>query len=282
MIDPYKVLGVSRNASEEEIKKAYRQKAKEYHPDLHPGDAEAARKMNEVNEAYDMLKNPEKYERKRAQEQAQQAYRQQNTYGGYSSNNYGSGYSSGGYGNSSYGGYSNHTSGSNGYNQQSGGYGSYGPFGFYGFNFDDLFGGYSRGSQYQARPTANPGDPPELVRAINSISAGRYQEAVYILSQMTSAYRNARWYYVSAVAYQGMGDYTQAYNQIQKAVQMEPQNSMYQQLMRQYAQYNRSEGTGRSTSRTGFSAIRIIGIVILLFFIMRLLFGCMSYRMFFF
>lgn len=58
MNDPYSVLGVSRDASEEEIKKAYRRLAKQYHPDLNPGDAEAARKMNEINAAYEQIKNP--------------------------------------------------------------------------------------------------------------------------------------------------------------------------------------------------------------------------------
>lgn len=58
MNDPYSVLGVSRDASEEEIKKAYRRLAKQYHPDLNPGNPEAARKMNEINAAYEQIKNP--------------------------------------------------------------------------------------------------------------------------------------------------------------------------------------------------------------------------------
>lgn len=57
--DPYKVLGVSPNASDEEIKAAYRSLAKKYHPDLNPGDAAAAKRMNEINAAYDQIKNPQ-------------------------------------------------------------------------------------------------------------------------------------------------------------------------------------------------------------------------------
>ncbi len=60
MTDPYKVLGVSPDASDEEIKKAYRRLAKQYHPDRNPGDTEAAKKMQEVNAAYEQIKNPEK------------------------------------------------------------------------------------------------------------------------------------------------------------------------------------------------------------------------------
>lgn len=60
--DPYEVLGVPRNASEDEIKTAYRRLAKKYHPDLNPGDPTAAQKMNEVNQAYDRIKNPQAYQ----------------------------------------------------------------------------------------------------------------------------------------------------------------------------------------------------------------------------
>ena len=74
--DPYQILGVSRDASEDEIRQAYRRLAKKYHPDLNPGDAQAAQKMNEINEAYDLLKNPQAYRQQQAQQRAQQQARQ--------------------------------------------------------------------------------------------------------------------------------------------------------------------------------------------------------------
>ena len=71
MKDPYTVLGVDRNSSEDEIKEAYRRLAKKYHPDANPDDAVAAEKMKEINAAYDQIKNPASY--------------QQQTYSDYSS-----------------------------------------------------------------------------------------------------------------------------------------------------------------------------------------------------
>ena len=160
--DPYKILGVSRDASDEEIKRAYRKLAKQYHPDVNPGDAEAARKMQEINAAYEQIKNPEK------------------------ASPSGSGHS---------------------------GYGSYGydPFG---------------GSWQQSRQST--GDTYQQ-SAYQYIRFHRYQEALNTLANSTE--RNARWYYLSALANYGLGNRVTALEHIKRAVSMEPDNYEYLQTL---------------------------------------------------
>lgn len=87
--NPYKVLGLEDGASKDEVTRAYRKLAKKYHPDLNPGDEEAAKKMAEVNAAYDSIQNGTPYG-PRARQQASNPYAGGNPYasqsgaGGYS------------------------------------------------------------------------------------------------------------------------------------------------------------------------------------------------------
>lgn len=97
-IDYYKVLGISKSATENEIKKAYRKLARKYHPDLNPNDKDAELKFKQINEANEVLSNAEnrkkydeygehwqhaeEYEKAKQQEQYQRST--QDAFGGYS------------------------------------------------------------------------------------------------------------------------------------------------------------------------------------------------------
>ena len=183
--DPYKILGVSPDATDEEIKRAYRALAKKYHPDRNPGDEEAAKKMQQVNAAYEQIKNP----------------------GAQQGGSYGSSYG--------------------------GGYSQYDPFGFGGF------GGY----QQRSYGDTNTGDNYQQA-AMNYIRFGRYQEALNALNNSTD--RNARWYYLSALANDGLGNQVTALEHIRRAVSMEPDNQTYIDTLNQIehggAAYRRQAG----------------------------------------
>ena len=184
MQDPYKVLGVSPNASDDEIKQAYRRLAKQYHPDRNPGDAAAAKKMQEINAAYEQIKNPEK---------------------GQPGNGYG------------------------------GAYGSYGGYGY------DPFGGSNQ------RTYQDPQADPYQDAAHNYIRFRRYAEALQALSNSKS--RNARWYYLSALANNGLGNQVTALEHMKRAVSMEPDNAEYLRALSAMensgAAYRRQAGTYR-------------------------------------
>ena len=170
MDDPYKVLGISPNASDEEIKRAYRKLAKQYHPDVNPGDAYAAKKMQEVNDAYEQIKNPDK-----ATGGSQSGYGSSQSYGGY----------------------------------------SYDPFG----------GAWQRTWQQSQQAS---GDAYQR-SAEQYIRYRRYQEALNTLQ--SSPQRDARWYYLSALANDGLGNQVTALEHIRKAVSMEPDNYTYLQTL---------------------------------------------------
>lgn len=92
-IDYYKILDIDRNASAEDIKKAYRKLARKYHPDLNPNDKEANKKFQQINEANEVLGDPEKRKKydqygkdwKHAEQfEQQRQQRQHHNYGGFS------------------------------------------------------------------------------------------------------------------------------------------------------------------------------------------------------
>lgn len=130
--DYYEVLGVDKNASADEIKKAYRKLAKKYHPDLHPNDESAHKKFTEINEAYEVLSDPEK--RKKYDTFGANA----NFSGGQNFDPRDFGFDFGNFGNGSYT------------------YTSSDGSGFSDF-FDTLFGGFGQASSNSSRKSSNFG-----------------------------------------------------------------------------------------------------------------------------
>lgn len=130
--DYYDVLGVSRNADEAQIKKAYRKLAKKYHPDTNAGNAEAEQKFKEVTEAYDVLGDKEK---RKLYDQFGHAAFDQTAGAGAGYGNAGAGFGGTGYDGPGGGFWRTYSSGGPG--------GGYQEYHFEGGNMDDIFGDIS-------------------------------------------------------------------------------------------------------------------------------------------
>lgn len=256
--NPYDILGVSRDATLDEVKKAYRKKARENHPDLNPNDPGAAERMNKVNEAYDRIVNPEKYAKSDARSGA---YGPQGT-GGASAwpGAYGSpgaegrpggadspfdwvevsweDFFGGAQGSSGTGG------GTPGGSRDAGGRGAQGAWGFGGAS------PWGRAAS-PARPEVSAADTAEVRQAIFYLNDANFAAALGILNNIVSGQRNARWHYLSALANHGAGNTVQALDHIRRARQMDPGNMEFAQaeavLTRRATSY-RKEGEARGFS----------------------------------
>lgn len=118
----------------------------------------------------------------------------------------------------SYGGYQSSYGGQSSYSQQNG-YADFGGFDPFGFGFG--FGGFEQ----QSGASYSGSDSAEMQAARNFIVNGRYAEARRVLDAMAS--RNARWYYLSSLANQGLGKSIDALQDARRAVQLDPNNTEY-------------------------------------------------------
>jgi molecular chaperone DnaJ len=227
--DPYEVLGVSRTATDDEIKAAYRKLAKKYHPDLNNGSPQAENMMKEVNEAYTLLIKHKG-----------QGYDggSGGSYGGYrdaggSGGNYG-GYGSGG----GYGPFGN--SGGSG---SSGGSGDFDPF----FGFGDFFRRAQQQQAYRGDETTYTEFDATLKNVESEVLAGNYSGAAQLLNGILE--RRAAWYYWSARVSIGLGNRVAALNYARRAVNMAPDEPAYRELLstlqsggQTYRQYGNQRG----------------------------------------
>ena len=252
-MDPYSILGVSRDASMDEVKKAYRKKARENHPDLNPDDPKAEERMNQVNEAYDRIMNPEKFA---ASDARKRGYSSTGGAQGGTQGAAGSGYYDpfAGWGSAGTGSQNAQGSGQPGQGSAGSGGAGQNPYVWTTVDFEDIFGGGWGAQQTSIHPEAIPSDSPEVRQAINNINSNNFKDAIYILQQVQSTGRDARWHYLFAIANNGAGNTVAAHDNIGKARQMDPGNIDYQRAESQFnrrAQAYTQQGQGRGFTTAG-------------------------------
>lgn len=234
--NPYDILGVPQDAPLDEVKRAYRKKARENHPDLNPDDPKAEERMNRINEAYDRITNPDKY---KASDARKRGYGTPYTpgYTGYGT--------PGNSGTGTYPGGGSYTSSQGGTDQYT----------WTTINFDDLFGGGWNSPGATIHPEASATDSPEVRQAIQWINAGSYANAIRTLQTIPSTGRDARWNYLFALANNGAGKTVAAHDHIRRARQMDPSNPDYARAEASFAR--RAQTYTQQGTQRGFTSFGI-------------------------
>lgn len=276
MMDPYAVLGVPENATDIEIKRAYRRLVKKYHPDLKPDDKAAADKMHEINEAYDRLMHPEKYafgRRRNKSQHKEDAHKNSDKQEKYTRKTEKSesaksteasedaqSAESAGAADSAKKAQSDDSTGKAKQDDSSETAKNY---------------RYEQNREYNREqppvddmhPEIRLGDSKSVKSAINSINTGMHSDAMQSLMKVSHSNRDARWYYLYAIALYGYGDIHTAVNYIVRAVKMDADNIVYRRL---YHKYSEDEQTYYKKAAVG-SPIGRVGRFVLMFVIVQLI-----------
>ena len=218
MSDPYKILGISRDATDDEVKKAYRQLSRKYHPDANvnnPNKDKAEEMFKLVQQAYQQVM----YERQHP----------------YSSAGQGSWSRPGSQSAGRPSGSSGTSSGQTWQDENGTTYTYYGNFENFSDFWTEFFSSYGFGTQGASQD--NSEEAIHLRAAASYINHGMFQEALNVLSAMEE--RNAQWYYYSAAANSGIGNDAVALEHAQRAASMEPNNPNYQSMLQQLQSGNR-------------------------------------------
>ena len=237
MTDPYAILGVSPSISDEDLTGAYRKLAKKYHPDMNHGNKAAEKKMQEINAAYDQIKN----------ERSGNIANDGPFAGGpFTGRGYGGAYGPGSF----WGG---------GASGQGPGR-SYDPFGWFGgFRWNDDADNNQGGEDASGRGGESWGGAggrsasgnPRFLEINQLIRSGYYQQALRMLFAFDATERGAEWFFYSALANLGVGNRVTALRHAQEAVRLAPDVQEYRSLLNQlesgsfaYRQAGSTQGYG--------------------------------------
>lgn len=195
----YETLGIAPGATKEEIRRAYQEKMKVCHPDMHPHDSAAVQQAEELNAAYNALMNPIISSPLTHKENHPETIAERRFFGRDDSD------------------YSCKQTGEWSDN-----------------NGNEFIDEAAEKKRFYAQPQILPDDDAELKKAIYAFERWDHPHTMNILLNMKGYQRNARWYYVLACTYRELQKTDKAERAIKKATELDPDNEIYRHLLNRY------------------------------------------------